>query len=69
MAMKGGDNMIDLKAERTKMKLTQQELADKVDVVRQTISMIERGENKPSIELAKRIGEVLKFEWFLFFKD
>lgn len=61
--------MIDLREERAKMNLTQQELADKVGVVRQTISMIEQGVNKPSIELAKRIGEVLKIKWHLFFKD
>lgn len=61
--------MIDLREARTKMNMTQQELADKVGVVRQTISMIEQGVNKPSIELAKRIGEVLKIKWYLFFKE
>lgn len=61
--------MVDLKEERTKKNMTQQELADKVGVARQTISMIEMGQNKPSVELAKKIGKVLKFKWHLFFKD
>ena len=61
--------MVDLKVEREKKGMTQQELADKVGVVRQTISMIEMGQNKPSVELAKKIGKVLKFKWVNFFKD
>lgn len=61
--------MVDLKEARVKKKMTQQELADKVGVVRQTISMIENGTNKPSIDLAKKIGKVLKIRWVNFFKD
>lgn len=38
--------------------LTQQELADRVGVTRQTIISIERGKYKPSIELALRLGRV-----------
>lgn len=58
-----------LKEARIKKKLTQQELADKVGVSRQTISMIEIGANKPSVELAKKIGKVLKFKWSRLFED
>ena len=60
---------LELKEARIKKKLTQQELADRVGVNRQTISMIELGVNKPSVELAKKIGKVLKVKWYLFFED
>lgn len=38
--------------------MTQQELADRVGVTRQTIISIERGRYKPSIELALRLAGV-----------
>ena len=45
---------------RKKLKLTQQDLADKVDVTRQTIISLEQGRYNPSLELAHRISKVLK---------
>lgn len=38
--------------------LTQQELADRVGVTRQTIVSIERGKYNPSVELALRLARV-----------
>jgi putative transcriptional regulator len=38
--------------------MTQQELADKVGVTRQTIVSIEKGKYSPSLELAFRIARV-----------
>jgi putative transcriptional regulator len=38
--------------------MTQQQLADRVGVTRQTIISIERGKYKPSIELALRLARV-----------
>jgi putative transcriptional regulator len=38
--------------------MTQQDLADRVGVTRQTIISIERGKYKPSIELALRLARV-----------
>lgn len=61
--------MIDLKEERTKANMTQLELAEKCGVIRTTITEIETGRNKPSVKLAKKIGEVLNLEWTEFFKD
>ena len=49
--------------------MSQQELAEECGVIRQTISNIECGLSKPSIELAKKIGDVLEFEWTLFFEE
>jgi putative transcriptional regulator len=45
---------------RKKLKITQQELANKVDVTRQTIISLEQGKYNPSLELAYRISKVLK---------
>ncbi len=39
--------------------MTQQELAEKVGVTRQTILSIEKGKFKPSVELALRLAHVL----------
>lgn len=40
--------------------MTQEELADKVGVTRQTIMAIEKGKYSPSLELAFRIAEVFQ---------
>lgn len=62
---------VDVKVERVKKGLTQEELAEKVGVRRQTISMIELGTNNPSPKLAIKIGKALKIkkktmvEWLL----
>ena len=44
---------------RKALGLTQQELADKVEVTRQTIISLEQGRYNPSLELAYRITLVL----------
>ena len=59
--------MINLQKVRIEKKLTQQQLADECGVVRQTISEIENGRNKPSVELAKKLGKVLEIDWAKFF--
>ncbi len=40
--------------------MTQQELADKVGVTRQTIASIEKGKYSPSLELAFKIARVFE---------
>ncbi|WP_208559197.1 helix-turn-helix transcriptional regulator [Marinilactibacillus kalidii] len=50
---------LKLKAARAKMNLSQQELADQVDVTRQTIVAIERGDYNPTINLCIRICQTL----------
>ena len=49
-----------LKVERAKLDMTQQELADKVRVSRQTINSIEGERYVPSTVLAIKISEVFK---------
>lgn len=47
----------DLKVRRARHELTQSDLAEEVDVSRQTISAIEAGRYNPSLELAFRLAE------------
>lgn len=65
---KGDDILIKLKDLRVNNNLTQEELASKCDVLRTTISMIENGVNKPSVELAKKFGEIFNVDWKGFFE-
>lgn len=50
---------LKLKAARARLDMSQKDLADAVDVTRQTISAIERGDYNPSIKLCIRICKVL----------
>lgn len=47
-----------INVERAKIRMTQEELAFKVNVTRQTIHSIERGKKTPSLELALEIANV-----------
>jgi len=48
-----------LKLARIEKKLNQQELADLVDVTRQTIGLIEKGNYNPSLNLCIKIAKAL----------
>lgn len=61
--------MIDLKKLREEAGLTQEQLAAECHVIRQTISNIECGLSRPSIETAKLIAKVLNISWTDFFSD
>lgn len=50
----------NIKELREEHNLTQEQLADKVDVTRQTILFLEKGKYNPSLRLAYRISRVLK---------
>lgn len=50
---------LKLKSARAALDLSQQELADKVGVSRQTINAIEKGDYNPTIQLCKNICKVL----------
>ena len=49
----------NLKEYRSKKNLNQQELGSLVDVSRQTISLIERGDYNPSITVCLKLAKVL----------
>ena len=53
-------NNLKLKAARAAVDLTQEELARKVNVTRQTINAIEKGDYNPSINLCIAICRVLQ---------
>ena len=57
MNLKGGIKM--LKTLREQKNLTQEQLAEMCGVRRTTISMIEVGTNKPSIDLALKLAKTL----------
>ena len=50
---------LKLKSARALCDLTQQQLADKINVSRQTINLIEKGEYNPSINLCRDICKTL----------
>ena len=52
-------NNVKLKSARAAVDLSQQELADKVGVSRQTINAIEKGDYNPTIKLCRDICRVL----------
>ncbi len=52
---------------RRKKSFTQQKLANQVGVTRQTISAIECDKQRPSVDLAMKIADVLGFEWSEFY--
>lgn len=59
---KGGDAMgrnLKMKAARAALELTQQDLAERVGVTRQTIVAIERGDYNPTIKLCVQICKAL----------
>lgn len=58
-----------LKDKRMSKKLTQEELAVLCGVKRTTITEIENGNSRPSVETAKAIAKVLGFKWTKFFDD
>lgn len=49
----------NVKLARIKISMTQQELADRVGVTRQTIGLIEKGEYNPSLKLCIAIAKAL----------
>lgn len=51
-----------IKEQRQKFNLTQQELADKVGVRRETIIFLEQGKYNPSLKLAMDIAKALKIK-------
>ena len=56
-----------IKLKRKEKNLTQKEVADKVGITRQMYSCVENGKRRPSVEVAKKIAEVLDIEWTKFF--
>ena len=60
---------MNLREIRKKANLTQSALSELCGCGRTTICMIENGNLKPSVKLAKKIGSVLGFDWTLFYEE
>lgn len=58
-----------LKGKREKLGKTQDEIAEAIGVTRPAYTMIESGYRHPSVATAKKIANVMKFDWTLFFTD
>lgn len=61
--------MVDVRALRKKKGLRQTDLAHAANISQPQVAKIESGAQKPSVKVAKRIAEVLNFDWTEFFKE
>ena len=57
-----------LKKKRENNGLTQEDVASKVGIQRAYYTMIENGNRNPSVDVAKKIANVIGFKWTLFFE-
>ncbi|SDN50785.1 transcriptional regulator [Fictibacillus solisalsi] len=59
-----------LTKKRTNLGYTHQEIADLLGtgITRQYYGMIEKGERRPSVNIAKKLGELLGINWTVFFE-
>lgn len=64
-----GGNMRWLKEKRNKMNLTQTSIAKKCNITSNAYCMIEKGNRRPSVKLAKQIADILNFDWTRFYDD
>lgn len=56
-----------LKEKREKLNLTQEDVAEKAEITRAYYTMIENDKRDPSVLVAKKIGQVIGFDWTNFF--
>lgn len=61
--------MLDFRKKREEAGLNQSQLAEKIGISRQAISKIELGIAKPTVENAKKLGEILHFDWTELYED
>lgn len=59
-----------LTKKRKTLGYTHQDVVDSLGlgITRQYYSMIEKGERRPSVNLAKKLGEILGTNWTVFFE-
>ena len=60
---------MELKQKRTERNLTAKEVAVMCGLSEGGYSLIENEKRKPSVKTAKRIAEVLGFDWTMFFEE
>lgn len=57
-----------LKEARTSKEMTQEQVADECGIVRSYYTMIENGTRTPHPDIAKKIADVLGFDWTKFYE-
>lgn len=58
-----------LKVVREQQGLTQEKVADKCGLSRSAYGNIENGKRRPSVNVAKTLGELLGFDWTKFYEN
>ena len=61
--------MVDLKSERHRFGLTQEQLAEKTGLSRAYIAQVEIGKFTPTPKKAMILAEALGFDWCKFYED
>lgn len=61
--------MKDLRAIRQEKKLTAATVSAHAGITQQHYNFIENGKRRPSVEVAKKIADVLGFPWTRFYED
>ena len=59
---------VELKRLRLDSSKTMKELSNELDISESYYCLIENGERKPSVEIAKKIANALGFDWTLFYE-
>jgi putative transcriptional regulator len=62
-----GSNIVEQK--RKELGLTQEEMAERLNVSRQHYNAVENFKKLPSVELAKNLASNLNIDWTIFFVD
>lgn len=61
--------MIDIKKARQDAGLTQEELADLLRITPAALCRYERGNRSIPVAIAKRIGHILRFDWWKIYDE
>lgn len=66
--MKEGEEVEKLKELRKQRGLSQQFVSEKLGITQQAYSLIENGNRKLSVELAKALAAILQVEWYTLYE-
>ena len=66
--MKEGEEVEKLKELRKKRGLSQQFVSEKLGITQQAYRLIENGNRKLSVELAKALAAILQVEWYTLYE-
>lgn len=60
---------MDLKAIREAKHMTQEQVATQAGIARESYTNIENGARRPSVRVAKLLGQILGFDWVELYDD